>query len=176
MSNKQAYLTGYLRAINARTKTAQSSHGYKIRDTRQLSEEEEAAIAKNKRNWIPKIFETRKTPAAEMMSSPGKGALLHALLLGLPMAGIGAGYGGAMGAAGGDAGRGAGIGAAALGIPSALLAAFGAYKGRSVGNEDLKDIMERMPKGQTATVKDVELDPVQRARLQRQAIMAGGGY
>ena len=67
---------------------------------------EESALAEGKSRWLPKLFQSYSTPAPELMSSPGKGALLH----GLTATGIGAALGGLRGKPGLGAGIGAGVG------------------------------------------------------------------
>ena len=139
-----------------------------LSERREFSDKEKGDIAREKSHLFPKIFKSYKTPAVELLSSPGKQSLLAALL------------GGGLGAAGGaiagmdQGGRlggrprfgigsaiGAGIGGLGLGGLSALLT----YFGRKQRNEDVEDLMSRLPEG--ATHREMLSDPVYQRDLDR---------
>lgn len=131
-----------------------------IQGRRELGPEEEEEIAAGKSRWIPKIFKSYSTPASELMSSPGKGALMAGGIGG----GVGALVGGMFGArmqGGGQAvlpdgfrpAAGAAIGGLGLGGLAALLE----YYSRNKRNEDIEELMRRLPPG--ATRRDLLSDP-----------------
>ena len=163
------------------TKTASSSSPYPgmsqhavydyapVSGTRELDDQEKKDVEKGKSRWLPKIFQSYKTRPHEMMASPGKQSLLA--LLGGGLLGAGA-MGGLTSRATGnpsDSVIGA-AGGAALGGP---LAALLTYFGRRASNEDIEDLMSRVPKG--STKRDILTDPVYQADLNRTAMMGGGG-
>lgn len=126
-----------------------------------LTEKELARIAEAEDKWFPRMFESYGTPAHELMSSPGKGALLHGIGLG----GLGALMGGKMfGGTGALVGGGAG----------ALLGAASGYSSREAKNEGIKDMMARL--GPDSTKRDLLSDPVynQDAAMDRMERMQGG--
>lgn len=130
---------------------------YKPRERRQLSPEEEKEVEAGKSRWIPRIFQSHGTKPAEMMASPLKQALLHALLGG----GIGALGGGAIGnSIGRDAGvqGGAGVGAAIGGLGLGALGGAAGYFGREAENENIEDMMMRNAPG--ARRRDLASDPM----------------
>ena len=142
-------------------------------DKRELAEDEQAAVDKGKKRWLPKIFQSYATPMPEMMASPRKQALIAALLGG-GLGALGGGVGGMKlddGQMGINTGLGAGIfgglGAAALGLP--------VYFGRKAENENIEDIMKRGP--ENGTKRDMLADSAVQADLQRaQLARMGGGY
>lgn len=115
---------------------------------------EESALQEGKSRWLPRIFQSYATPATELMSSPGKGALMS----GLTATGVGALLGGLSGKPGLGAALGAGVG-----IPLAAMS----YFGRRQRNEDIEELMRRLPAG--ATKRDVLADPVYQKDLDRKA-------
>lgn len=120
-----------------------------------LDPDERERIAEGESRWLPRVFQSYGTPAHEMMSSPGKGALLY----GLGGAGLGALAGHAIGNGSNQAGLtsaslGAALGAAAGGIGAGTLG----YLSRSANNEGIKELMSHSPKG--ATKRDLLADPV----------------
>lgn len=133
---------------------------FPVQGKRDLSSEEQGQVEGSKSNLIPKLFVSRKTPIHEMMASPGKQALLAALLGG----GLGAAGGGVMGAGMGGAPGGvlgAGIGGLGLGGLAALMQ----YYSRKQQNENLEDAMTRLPEG--ATYRDFMSDPTEQASANR---------
>lgn len=131
---------------------------------RKLSPEEEKDVERGSSQWIGKLFPGYSTPLPDMMSSPGKGALMH----GLGFGGLGALLGAVAGAKA-DSPYG-GMDPSDLGSNKALL---GALLGGSIGgiggglagyfsrrqeNENLDDIMRRLPP--KATLRDYRSDPV----------------
>lgn len=126
---------------------------------RPLSPAEEAAVAAGQSRWLPRIFQSYGTPVPELMSSPGKGAVLY----GLGGGGLGAVGGGLLGSslAGHDPKAqlaGAALGALAGGLGGGGLAALLGYKTRQADNEGLVELMKRLPPN--ATVRDLLSDPV----------------
>jgi hypothetical protein len=148
-----------------------------VQDQRELSETEKKRIEKAQSNWFPKIFESYQTPLPQMMSSPGRAAILAGLLGGTAGAGMGGLAGAAFGSEAGRPGLGAGIGAGLGGLGLGGLTALTAYFGRRQENEDLEDLMTRLPEG--ATKRDMLSDPVVQKDLERQIFMRsrnfGGG-
>lgn len=134
---------------------------------REFDPEEEKEIEAGKRRWFPKIFKSYSTPASQLLSSPGKGALMAAV----PGAAIGAGLGAMAGGAlqpvteqiyGGSPSRpgdgkrmayGAAVGGLGLGGLMALLA----YYKRKQRNENVEELMGRLPPH--ATRRDILSDP-----------------
>jgi hypothetical protein len=126
-----------------------------ISEKRKPTEEDERLIRLGESRWLPRIFSSYGTPANELLSSPGKGALLH----GLRGAIIGSITGAAAGSAipdtkpsnilgGALVGGGLGLGAGGL----------VGYMSRKAKNEGIKDLMLRFPHG--ATKRDLLSDPV----------------
>ena len=72
----------------------------------------------------------------------------------------------------GDPG-GALAGSAPGALIGALLAGLPSYFSRKAKNEDIKDLMTRMPRG--ATKRDMLTDPAYQADLMRQSMQGGGG-
>lgn len=133
---------------------------------RDLTPEEDAAVAKGKNQWFPDLFSSEGTPAPSLMSSPTRGALAG----GLGTLGLGA----ALGSIGGP--RGAAVGATAAAIPALLLAAI-IHEKRKSNNEVVEDRMRRTPPGPMPTQRDIMDDTVMqrsrdRAALLRAALLA----
>ena len=123
---------------------------------RQLTTEEQGNVAKGQRKFIPKIWQSYQTPMWQLLSSPAKSSLMA----GLPAAAIGGALGGAVAH---NTGTGAALGAAVAGIPTAVLA----YYARKRQNEDILELMRRLPEG--ATKRDMLSDPAVQADLERMA-------
>jgi hypothetical protein len=131
---------------------------------RTLTRRELQAIAEGESQWLPRIFQSYGTPIAEMMSSPGKGAILAG--------GLGALGGGLLGHGLGQ-GRdapylGAGIGALGVGVPWALAE----YLRRQSQNEGLRSLMERLPPNPIK--RDLLADPAYQADLERESRLHSG--
>lgn len=123
---------------------------------RELTPKEQSAVSAGQSQWIPRIFQNYSTPVPEMMSSPGKGALLYG-------AG-GAALGGLAGNAMAPGGWGAGLGALGGGGLAALLG----YFSRQSDNQGMEELMRRLP--QNATKRDLLADPAYQADLDRQEL------
>jgi len=142
---------------------------------RDVSPEEEAIIAKKKKQWFPRIFESKGMPLTDRLSSPGKGALMSGLGGGVVGALGGALAGGSLAntgrtlgaplSAGTDTGAliGAGVGGIGLGGLSALMS----YYGRKARNEGVLEDVRRFPEG--STLRDLQSDPVYQGQMQREA-------
>ena len=141
-----------------------------IHNKRELSSEEQKDVDQGQSQWLPKIFQSYATPLPQMMASPGRQAILAGLA-----GGLGGAYGGGMiGGALGSPGVGAAIGGVGLGGLSALMQ----YMNRNAENENILDIMKRLPRG--ATKRDYLADPAVQADANRDALssaaeMAAGG-
>lgn len=136
-----------------------------ISGKRKLSPEEDKNVEKGESRWLPKIFKSYSTPSHELLASPLKQALLAALLGGAAGAGIGGLS--TMRRGGEFSPLGAGIGGAIGAVPSGLLG----YFGRKQENENLKDLISRLPRG--STYRDILSDPVRQSELDRIAYMSG---
>lgn len=147
--------------ILARTKAASaiSQMGIQTRlpvhERREFSPEEQQRVEKGESRWLPRIYQSLGTPASEMLSSPGKGAVLGGLG-GAALGGLG---GAALAApllqANQPVAAALPLGGAAIG---GLLGALHTYFSRQAKNEGTKEIMQRLPAG--ATKRDLESDPV----------------
>tara|TARA_R110002020_G_scaffold276042_2_gene491232 strand:- start:359 stop:1624 length:1266 start_codon:yes stop_codon:yes gene_type:complete len=132
--------------------------------TREFSDREKKDISEEKSHMFPKIFKSYKTPITELLSSPGKQSILAALLGG----GAGALGGAVLGNEVGAGPAGAAVGGLGVGGLSALLT----YFGRKQRNEDVEDLMSRLPEG--ATRRDMLADPVYQRDLDRQHMAVQG--
>lgn len=138
---------------------------------REFSPEEKELLEQGESQWFPKMFPSYATPAHELMSSPGKGALLSG--------GLGAALGGGLGALALNGapsraqGIGAGVGAAGLGGIMGLAS----YLTRRQGNENVEELIRRS--GPDANRYDLLKDQVYSAdldrtnRLQQAGMLAG---
>lgn len=113
---------------------------------RRLAPDESQAVEAGESQWLPRIFQSYGTPLPELMSSPGKGAL---------MGGIGGALAG--GAAGGLAGR-SPLAAVLGALAGGGLGAGGMYLKRKANNEGLREMMSRLPSH--PTLRDLQADPV----------------
>lgn len=136
-----------------------------ISERRQATDQDKKLMEAGESRWFPRIFSSYGTPAHELLSSPGKGAILH-------------GLGGALLGSLGGALLGSNLGGAALGsntlkdpnlnkiLGAALigglgfggLGSIGGYYSRKANNEGIKDLMLRLPYG--ATKRDLLSDSV----------------
>lgn len=131
-------------------------HYAPIAPRRQLSQSERSRVEEGQSRWFPEIWQSYDTEIPDMMSSPGRGALLHGVPAGL----LGAALGGAAGSHvdPGGAAIGAGLGGVGVGGLMALIA----YMRRQQANRDLEETMRRLPPG--ANKRDYLSDPVVQAR------------
>lgn len=137
------------------------------------SPEEQANIERGLSKWLPKIWQSYSTPAWQMLASPGK----QSLLTGLGGGGLGALIGAGLGSKisrrdPGATGVGAGIGGGA----GALIAGLLGYFARRQENENILEILKRLPPG--ATKRDILSDPAYQADLYRNTVSSsrGPGY
>ena len=129
-----------------------------------FTDDEKKLLAKGESRWLPRIFQSYGTPAHELMSSPGKGALLY----GLGGGGLGALLGKVIGekynfdtpnnvaAIGGGLGA---LGGAGLG-----------YFSRKANNEGIKDLLSRYPydiSKHMVTKRDLLADPAYQRDIDR---------
>lgn len=140
-----------------------------VHERREFTPEEAAMIEQAQRKLIPKIFTSLKDSPSVEMSSPGAtglatggvGALLGAL--------AGAGLGSSVYKSKHPLQRGANPGTALGSVLGALLGGGGAgaigYHARKAKNEDLEEMMSRLP--QNATRRDMMADPVYQAERER---------
>lgn len=119
-------------------------------DRRELTSKEQADIEEGQTNWMPEVFQSYGTEPKNMMASPGKQALLAALLGGASGAVAGGLYGAPLDASG----SGALIGGALGAVPAGVLA----YLRRKAMNRDIVELMRRSPPG--AVKRDLVADPV----------------
>ncbi len=128
---------------------------------RELSQPERDLVDKGKSRWMPRIFPSYATPAHELMASP----LKQSLLWGLPAATLGglatAGYASQAGLGNPVAGGLGALGALGIGGLTALITA----KMQNASNEDVEELMRRLPPG--ATRRDLMSDPVYQADMNR---------
>jgi len=109
-----------------------------IGERRELSEDEQAAIALGKKQWLPKIFDNYKDSPTVNLADPKRQALLIGLASAIPGAIAGAGFsdGNPLGALIGG------------GITGGIGGTLG-YFGRRMGNENIEEVMGRLPEGAT---------------------------
>lgn len=152
---------------------------------RDLTPEEQAAVDQGQSQWFGKIFPSYSTPIPKLMSSPAKGGLLSAVPGGL----VGALSGGLLGASlpglmkgethiGGEfgyppSGTGAAIGAALGGAAGAGATGLLGYMGRRQNNENLEELMTRLPPA--ATRRDLMSDPAYQADTDRAEMSSSTG-
>jgi hypothetical protein len=115
---------------------------------REFGLDEKKEIEAGKSRWFPKLFKSYATPASQLMASPGRQALMAGIPAGVVGAMLGAGVGGSMQGGGqgllSDAARPA-AGAAIGGLGIGGLAALLTYLTRNQRNEDVEEIMRRLP-------------------------------
>jgi hypothetical protein len=124
---------------------------------REFTPEEEEAVEAGKSRWLPTLFQSYSTPVPAMMADPGK----QALLAGLLGAGLGGSIGLGLGHRLGNENLGGAIGAGIGGLGAGGLA----YFARQAKNQDLEEIMRRLPPG--ARKRDYLADPAVQADLLR---------
>lgn len=135
-----------------------------IIDRREFTDAELDQIAESSDRLLPKIWQSNRTPAHKLLASPSKQGLLAALAAGS----LGAAGGGLMGASLGrqePSLRGGLIGAAGVGSLSALVGGLLQYYSRKQQNEDITELMRRLPPN--ANVRDLKSDPAYQADLNR---------
>jgi len=129
-------------------------------ERRDMTDEEDQLIDRERGKVIPKIFKSLKDSPAVEMSSP----LASGVMSGGIGALLGAGVGGTLGA-GSDKEHGDTVGTILGGLlGGGGLGALG-YLRRNQSNEDLEEIMSRLP--EKATRRDMMSDPVYQAERER---------
>lgn len=152
---------------------------------RELTPAEQAAVDEGQGKWFGKVFPSYSTPIPELMSSPLKGGLMSAVPGGL----VGAVGGGLLGASlpalmdghtvvGGPygappSGTGAALGAALGGLAGGGATGLLGYFGRRQNNENLEDLMKRLPPD--ATRRDLLSDPAYQSDADRAEMAASTG-
>lgn len=124
-----------------------------ISKRREFNPSEQDEIEAGESKVVPKIWQSYQTPMWQLLSSPAKAGLIS----GIP----GAVAGGALGYLAGG-GQGATIGAASGGA----LTGFLGYFSRKQRNENIKELMRRLPPH--ATKRDMLSDPAYQADVERQ--------
>ncbi|MDH4378700.1 MAG: hypothetical protein QE263_02180 [Vampirovibrionales bacterium] len=132
-----------------------------IQAKRQLTPLDQAEVQRGLSQWFPNIFQSYATPLYKMLASPFKSSLLSGLVAG----GAAALYAGLSRLGGGTI--------ALVGGGAALLVGIISYFSRQQANDNVLDLMQRLPEG--ATKRDMLSDPVYQKDLDRRA-MAAGGY
>jgi hypothetical protein len=127
---------------------------------RRMAPEERADVQRGLSQWWPKIGAGYATPMWELLANPTKSSILNAGLLGT--------LGGLFGATA----RHSGIAAAAAGL-GALLGGITGFINRRQQNENIIDLMSRLPEG--ATKRDMLSDPVYQSDLNRMAMARANG-
>lgn len=131
-----------------------------VQNVRDFSPQEAASIRSRESRLLPKIWQSYGTPIPELLANPGKQGLAGALAGGLTGASAGALLGGSA-----HAGKGALVGG---GLGASLLGSL-AYFSRRKQNEDIKELMRRLPQG--ATKRDMFSDPAYQADINRRTQM-----
>lgn len=124
-----------------------------IAKRRNFSPAEQNEVAMGESKVIPKIWQSYETPMYQLLSSPAKAGLMSSVPGAL--AGSALGY-----MAGGR--QGAGIGA----VGGGALTGFLGYFTRRQHNENIKELMRRLPPH--ATKRDMLSDPAYQADVERQ--------
>jgi hypothetical protein len=123
---------------------------------RDLSTDEQKKVDKGLNQWFPTLFASYSTPITSLLASPGKDAVLSSLVT--------IGLGGLLTLLSSSRNKGLyAIGTAAL----ALIVGIGSYFGRRQQNDNILDIMKRLPPD--STKRDLLADPAYQADLDRRA-------
>lgn len=131
---------------------------------RKLTANEQDDVEAGENRWLPTLFQNYGTPVSEMMASP----LKMSLLTGIPVAAIVATL-----AARGNMTPGAATRPLLTGAAAGLGGGLGMYYHQQSRNNDLKELMTRLPEG--ATRRDLLADPAYQADLDRKnSLMAAG--
>lgn len=132
-----------------------------IQAKRQLTSLDQAEVKRGLSQWWPTVFQSYATPLYKMLASPFKSGIIGGLLAGVAT-GI---YTGLMRASGGAT--------ILITAGAALLVGAISYFSRQQSNENVLDLMQRLPEG--STKRDMLSDPVYQKDLDRRA-MAAGSY
>jgi hypothetical protein len=131
-----------------------------IQEKRDLAPVESQAVQQGLSQWFPKLFPSYGTPVVELLASPAKSAILGGGIMAL-----------ATGALGFLQGAKCNKTAALFALGGAALGGIMSYFSRQQSNENILDLMKRLPSG--ATKRDLLSDPAYQADLNRQAMMMG---
>ncbi len=129
-----------------------------IAEKRELGKAEEKSLEKGGDRWWPKLGAGYATPMAELMANPAKSATLGAIGTGF----VSAVMGGFM------LHNARLVGAAAGLLGGSVLGGFGSFVNRRQQNENIVDLMKRLPPG--ATKRDMLSDPVYQQELTQRAM------
>lgn len=121
---------------------------------RDLSPEEQAAVAEGQSQWLPKIFDSLSDSPAVNMADPAKQSLLWGAGVGVPVSLIAA------------ANSGSPLGGLGSGVMAGGLAAVLAYLSRRKSNQDIEETMRRLP--QNSNLRDFQADPLMAERRQEE--------
>ncbi|MFN8614459.1 MAG: hypothetical protein U0003_00900 [Vampirovibrionales bacterium] len=139
-----------------------------IQAKRQLTQLDQAEVQRGLNQWWPTVFQSYATPLHNMLASPAKSGIIGGLIGG-GIAGLYAAFLRKASVLGTVTKRNPwvalGVGAVALGMGAI------SYFTRQQTNENVLDLMQRLPEG--ATKRDMLSDPVYQKDLDRQAMLAG---
>jgi hypothetical protein len=120
-----------------------------VSEKRPLTPQETVEIQRGLTQWWPRLFNSYATPVPQLLAAPAKSAVIGGVGLGL--------LGGLVGLTKAAGNRGIGLLlAAGLGLVGAVIG----YFGRRQRNENLVDIMQRLPGNYPLTKRDLMSDKV----------------
>lgn len=119
-------------------------------------------VDKGMHSLWPRIGAGFSTPLTEMLASPSASAVFGS---------IGAAF---LFAAGGFVMFERKVGALLGGVVGAAIGGFSGFAGRRRQNDNILDVIHRMPKGSTPTKRDYDADPARQAELNRAAMRSSG--
>lgn len=172
------FLVHYLKSFLLNKSAASSDYPFSLKPfspgaRRELSDEEWQNIEKGLSRWAPALFKNYGTPVENILANPVKNSLIYSALLGLLGAGLGAGGGYLYG---ND--KYILPGALLGGSSAALLSFLGNYIRRKNKNENIIELMHRLPPN--AKLRDLMFlenrDDLSKARLQRALLLANNKY
>ena len=132
-----------------------------IMEKRDLGNLDDEAVQEHLHHWLPRIRAGYSTPLPELLASPGKSAIISIIGTGLFSSIMGALWTVAFGKTA--------IGATIGGVLGLGLGAYAGFFNRRQQNENILDIMKRLPEG--ATKRDLLSDPVYQSGLNRAAMV-----
>lgn len=137
-----------------------------IHARRELSPNEEGEVEREQGKWLRAPFASDSAPISRKMADPLKRALIASLFFAVPGGVAGALAGKKLGGGLGAMAAAGSAGAAATGGLGGLLT----YMVNDRTNEDLKEMMRRLPEG--ARIRDMKSDPVYQKERDRATQMA----
>lgn len=140
-----------------------------IAEQRQLSEQEQKKIQEGMESWWPKISPGFNSKPSELLADPGKVGVIQGAGLGALATGI---TGALLSANGFTAGE--GFLTALIGIGSGVLGFMGGLFTQRQKNENVVDMMKRLPEG--ATLRDMMADPLYREQLRPTYTQGDSGW